>query len=122
MDYIASLGTRFGINSSDEVDDSFDKRAALEDGFGVIAAHESALAQQFVSGLDGKNLFVDILLAAVVSSFLHGAISYKLCLFSACACGRVHYCVQLSRELRCMGWTLMTLVDRQVHGDAPHSR
>ncbi len=59
VDYIASLGTRFGTNKIDEVDTSVDKRAALKEGFGVIAAHEAALAQQFVSGLDGEILFAD---------------------------------------------------------------
>ena len=55
MDYIASLGTRFGNGSSDEPVDSSEKRAALAEGFKVIAMHETALAHQFVSGLDGEN-------------------------------------------------------------------
>lgn len=56
VDYIASLGTRFGKNSGDKIENSIDKRIALSDGFEVIATHEAALAQHFVSGLDGENV------------------------------------------------------------------
>ena len=106
VEYIASLGTRFGTNRIDEVDTSVDKRVALEEGFGVIAAHEAALAQQFVSGLDGKILFPNILwlLCSSGSSFLHEpARCHSMQVSLMCVRGRVRYCGQPSRVLHCMG-------------------
>jgi len=49
VEYIASLGTRFG-----GCELGAETRTALGAGFDVIATHEAALAQQFVAGLEGK--------------------------------------------------------------------
>lgn len=90
VDYIASLGTRFG----DCDDDNTDKRIALSAGFDVIAEHEAALSQQFVSGLEGENaqifsgcsatmLFV-VLRWCVFFNVIHSRLLEMLCARAAC--------------------------------------
>ena len=120
MDYIASSTAVWHAKQQQRVDDSVDKRVALEEGFSVIATHEAALAQQFVSGLDGKNHFADVLVAAVTSA-QPIADFYKFHLRSACAWSRVPLFSAIAGVML-HGLDADDLGGPQVHGDAPHSR